>query len=117
MALSDTLSSSAVRLLLKYGEDTVFNRIIGGSANPATGRIEGGSSIATTVKAHPDKYESANIDGTLIQKGDVKLITDGVFEPLQNDSVQVAGKTYSVKSVIPTRAQGVTIMYEVQLRR
>lgn len=86
----------------------------------------GGPSISVTESqgsAFRDTYELKNIDGTLIRRGDVKLLVSPVRldgtnlpGPAENDHIVFDGITYTVISCQPWDYAGLAVGFEVQAR-
>lgn len=71
-----------------------------------------------------EEYESKYIDGTLIIRGDVKLLVSPVQldgsdmpPPLSNDRIEFDGITYTVIAVGPWNYAGLSVGYELQVRK
>lgn len=71
-----------------------------------------------------EEYESKYVNGTLIIRGDVKLLVspvqlDGKDMPLpqSNDRIDFDGTTYTVIAVGPWNYAGLSVGYELQVRK
>ena len=71
-----------------------------------------------------EEYDNKYIDGTLIVRGDVKLLVSPVQltgadmpTPLSNDRIQFDGTTYTVIAVGPWNYAGLAVGYELQVRK
>ena len=114
MSIADTAS----KLLVKFGEPVDFTYKSGGAYDPATGGATGGSVVTVSGYGYPSGYRKADISGTAIQSGDVRLVAEKVSErPLPDWNCLVDGKIYRVISVQPIRKTGADIIYICQLRK
>lgn len=114
---SDNMTATALRLLTAYGEAVSVTRDNITSFNPATGSITDASDTNYTGVGHPQDYAINEIDGTLIQQNDVRLIFYSTTVPVVNDIFTVNSKVYTALNVEQLRAQGANICYIVQLRQ
>lgn len=71
-----------------------------------------------------EEYDNKYIDGTLIVRGDVKLLVSPVQltgedmpTPLSNDRIQFDGTTYTVIAVGPWNYAGLAVGFELQVRK
>ena len=71
-----------------------------------------------------EEYDNKYIDGTLIVRGDVKLLVSpaqlngaDMPTPLSNDRIQFDGTTYSVIAVGPWNYAGLAVGFELQVRK
>lgn len=111
------LQQTANRLITKYGQTGKVTRYTAPSGS------EGGepSEDEYPAKMFPDKYDSREIDGTVIKTGDVKLYISSVGLPVVPDVgmivIMADGKTYRIEDSDPNRYDGVTnVVFIVQGR-
>ncbi|MDH0798584.1 hypothetical protein [Pseudomonas carnis] len=71
-----------------------------------------------------EEYDNKYIDGTLIVRGDVKLLVSPVQlsgadmpTPLSNDRIEFDGTTYTVIAVGPWNYAGLAVGFELQVRK
>ena len=108
---------SALRMISAKGGSVPFTRSIPGGYNPATGDAFS-SETTWYTPAVIDTYSRKEIDGSMIQQNDFKLLIPGVApRPLSGDSVVVAGVTVWVVSVEAVAPAGVPILFTVQCRK
>ncbi len=112
-------AATAKRLLTRFGQVVTVKRVTPGGYDPATGAttadVTNGYSCAGAVM----NYASRDIDGTLIQRGDVNVLLapDAAFEPKPGDTVTLADTTVlTVISAMPTKPAGLSVLFEVQAR-
>jgi hypothetical protein len=116
--------ATAQRLLTKYGAVVVLTRTTAGAYDPDTGTTGAGSSAAYTGIAFREQYALKDIDGTIIKRGDVRLIvapkqSDGTDMPIpaaDTDTMLFDGTTYSVVGVDPLKPADESVLYYVQAR-
>jgi hypothetical protein len=92
--------------------------------NPATSKTEEGATETFDGYAADWEYETRDIDGTLVLRGDVRLIVaaeDAAGEifpaPVNGDSATYAGEQLNVIATESIRKAGIPITHIVQLRR
>jgi hypothetical protein len=71
-----------------------------------------------------ENYKSSDIDGTLIKRGDVKLLISPVLltgadmpKPVSQDKILFDGDTYTVQNVEPWNYAGLNVGFSVQARK
>lgn len=108
---------SASRLLARKGFVVYLTPQAEAAAyNPASG--------ATVVKSDPvalsaveSEFPSSVVDGTLIRRGDKRMIVEGgKVEPKADDTLTINGVPHQVMSVRGVSPAGVGIIYIVQAR-
>jgi hypothetical protein len=108
--------------LRRKGGIVVLRQVVTGEYDPDLGTVP--STITdyegTGVKIN---YETENIDGTLIQAGDQKLLLSPLQRngmpmpaPTMADLVLFGGASYTVKAVETTAPVDVAVLYTLQLR-
>ncbi len=118
-AFYERAASTAKRMLSKFGAPAVLSRDGGGGAyNPATSQVEGGGTQTWNCTAAVLAYRAQDIDGTLIQAGDSRVLIapDIATVPETGDVVNVAGRTLTVVRVATTAPAGTVVLYEAQGR-
>ena len=98
--------------------DITFTKVEPGTR---TGDLTGGTNPTTTehtVKGFEDSYNERQIDGTIVQRGDRKILVLGStlpsgIEPEPNDELALANKTWRVVNVNSDPARAT---YECQSR-
>ena len=120
MSLADAQASigSAIESLQESGEQVVFSYSTDPVFNPDTGDlISGGTSGTQTAYGYPENYSNAEIDGSNIIRGDIKLICSaGALRPVVGWSCLLDSVSYRVMNCEPIRESGVDVIYYVQLR-
>lgn len=120
MSIADAQASieSAIESLQESGEQVVFSYAVDPIYDNDTGDlISGGTSGTQTAYGYPESYSNAEIDGTNIMRGDIKLIcTVGALRPVAGWSCLLDSVTYRVMNCSTYRDTGVDVIYYVQLR-
>ncbi|MCY0150888.1 hypothetical protein OEG84_25110 [Hoeflea sp. G2-23] len=87
-------------------------------AGTPTGPAHNPTPYACTVVY--DQWRADQIDGTLIQRGDLKILvaaSDLAITPTPADTFKDGdGKEYAIINVTPLQPAGVAVMYEIQAR-
>ena len=112
-------AATAKRLLTRFGQVvTIIKRTTPGAYDPATGTVSGGT-VGYSCAGAVMNYASRDIDGTLVQRGDVRVLLapDAAFEPKPGDTVTLADTTeLTVINAQATKPAGSPVLYEVQAR-
>ena len=120
MSLADAQAdiASALEMLQESGEQAVFSYAVDPVFDSDTGDlISGGTSGTQTAYGYPENYSNAEIDGSNIMRGDIKLICSaGALRPAVGWSCLLDLVTYRVMNCEPIRESGVDVIYYVQLR-
>ena len=82
------------------------------------------SELVVNGSGFREEYDNKYIDGTLIVRGDVKLLVSPVQlsgadmpTPLSNDRIEFDGTTYTVIAVGPWNYAGLAVGFELQVRK
>jgi len=116
MSFYTGLQSVASNLLASKGQNVTFSRETITATNPVTGTNTRTTSTFTAYGVATN-YNKTEIDGTIIQSGDIKFIMEGVTAPKQGDSTTIDSIVYRVMGVVPVSPAGVAVIYKVQLRK
>lgn len=116
-AFSSAMQSLATNLITQFGQSVTFTREAYGSYNIEEGQVESSSTTTFTGVAVPVDYAANEIDGTVIQSGDIKATVALTTSPPQpGDQVALGGTNYRVMNVMTTKVSGDDIIYDIQLR-
>lgn len=63
------------------------------------------------------KYQIEQIDGTLVQADDLRLIATGIPQPKEGDIFSVNGIDYQYVRVDPVAPAGLAVVYKIQVRK
>jgi hypothetical protein len=93
-----------------------------GTYSTSTGVASVSTSTQTAYGALFD-YENKNIDGSLVKKGDRKLLLAALntalaalTAPSVNDTVSANSVTYTIVAIRPVAPSGVAVAYDCQIR-
>lgn len=106
---------TATRLISKYGMKYLVLRK--GKVTIVNGKevVTGNQTFtATGIKTN---YNPIEIDGTVIQSGDVQMVFSANVELKINDIVTIDGEKYLIKQPNPIKPADVLICYKAQLRK
>lgn len=118
MSFYPALAATASRLLAEKGQTISFSRLTGATFDPVLGSNSGGSTTTFTGNGAAFNYANAEIDGTVVQMGDVRLIVESTTTaPDVNDECTVDSVVYRVMNVEPIAPAGITVINKVQLRK
>lgn len=109
-------AATAKRLLAKFGQSMTFKAPDRYDGPPSAGVTIPGRSIAGTGVILD--YKNSEIDGTVIQTGDAKVIIEATSEPPENGMrADINGKRWRVEDWSPLAPAGKVVMYTLQVRR
>jgi len=112
------LVATASRLISNFGGVGVVTRTAGATFNPATGNYTGGTTTTITGKGVRIEFDKSEIDGSVIQAGDVRILFDADGgTPINDDNLSFNSTNYRVMNVKPQSPSGTDIYYELQCRR
>lgn len=115
--MADT-AAQAAKLLNKFGEAVTVTFPGTAGFDPITGEPttpSGGTSY--TAKGYAGQYVNSDVDGTVIQANDIRLIMQLILaRPEVGCTALVDGTTYRIMDVQAIRKTGVDVMYICQLR-
>lgn len=110
--------ATALRTIAKGGVTAGFTRATGQQYDPAVGTMTAGNVAGWFAPLVEEEYAVKEIDGTLIQRGDCKLLLPGIAPlPLVGDTITLRGEAWSVVNVATDRQQGVPVIHTLQARR
>lgn len=124
MATGAQMQRDVVALLREHGYDLTFRRPSnGGSYNPATGAVSGGSNDDETARVVFLNYTSRDIDGTLVQRGDRKAVMAATYNgaalsktPQIDDELRGEGDAVRIVSVQTIKSGSTVLAYICQAR-
>ncbi|BEN01119.1 hypothetical protein LL394_004801 [Serratia marcescens] len=115
MAINYTrMRATATRLLTENGQKRVLTR--GGKVTRVNGKEVRLPDEKADVIGVVTEYKPGEIDGTLIQNGDVLLVATYQTEIRIDDRIEIDGKKYRVVHPHPVKPAAVLICYRAQLR-
>ena len=114
--------NSVHKTMIKKGQSVTITRKTSGAYDPATSAVTVTESTESGYGV-TGSYRQNEIDGALVQQGDVKLLlspthADGtaLTKPQVNDEVTLSGRTFTIQSVSEVWPGGDAILYTCQLR-
>lgn len=114
------IAATASALVAKFGQAITVTRVAaGGAYDPATGAVEGGTAVAVNGIGVALDYAQREIDGTIIQSGDRRILIAASLSitPSAGDSLALAGgQMLRVMSSKPLSPAGIIVLHEVQAR-
>ena len=120
MSLADAQADieSTIEALQESGEQVVFSYATTPVYDDDSGDlISGGTSGTQIAYGYPENYSNAEIDGSNIMRGDIRLVCSaGALRPAVGWSCLLDSKTYRVMNCSTYRDTGVDVIYYVQLR-
>jgi len=111
-------AETAAKLLAKYGEPVSVTFSDYAEYDPVTGAADGTTTQTTVVSSgYPSAYSTTEIDGTVIEAGDVRLILALISPaPVMGCMVALGGKAYRIMAVRQVRLSGADIIFICQVR-
>lgn len=124
MASGAQMQRDVVAILQEHGYDLTFRRPNnGGTYNAATGAITGGSNADETARVVFLNYNSRDIDGTLVQRGDRKAVMAATYNgtaltktPQIDDELRGEGDAVRVVSVQTIKSGASILAFVCQAR-
>lgn len=123
----DRAKATATRMLAPRskggkGLELVLRREIVGEYDPDASQVPG--ELVVNGSGFREEYDNQYIDGTLIVRGDVKLLVSPVQltgedmpAPQSNDKITFDGTVYTVIAVAPWNFAGLAVGFELQVRK
>lgn len=117
MGFYSDLSNTAAGLLSLKGQLLTFSRETTGSYDPKSGETQSSASTYTG-NGGVFNYKSNQVDGTVIQSGDLRVILEATTTaPKLSDKVTIDGGTYKIVNIETVSPAGVPVIYKLQLRK
>ncbi len=114
---SNEMDALALELLTEFGEAVSFTRTTEGAYDSATGTTGTSSDLVFTGFGSPQDYDTKDIDGLLVEEGDVKLYVNATStSPARGDAVTLDSKVYRVMRVRRFAINSADVLYELQIR-
>ena len=108
---------TAFRLISSKGTTLNISREVAGDYSPISGELSFSSST-WSVPALIQTYSRAEVDGTMIQQNDFKLLIPGTSpRPLSGDTFTIDGVTSWVVNVETLTKADLPVMFTVQCRK
>lgn len=111
-----SLKSTALGLLSDKGQSMTLTKRAAGTYDTATGTAAITETTETVYGAVFD-YAAKDIDGTLIKRGDKRVIMEASdLVPTTTDTLTIGGVVHSIIEAVPVNPGGVVVIYKVQVR-
>lgn len=110
------LRATAAALIAAKGRTMTLRSRSSGSYNASTGGAVVTTSN-TTITGVVSNFPLLLVDGTQIQRGDVKVLTVSSVEPKPGDGLLIGSIEYDVVSVREINPGGTVVLYSLQARR
>jgi hypothetical protein len=101
-----TQLKNAIKRLFQAGrsvqKQVTITAKAGGTLNPATGKVTGGTTTTVTISGFLQEYKQKDIDGTLIKTTDRRLLIDKddcTVAIVTGGKVTIDGKAYNIVKV------------------
>lgn len=119
MTLGTLMQNNIGTLIDAFGYSLTFRRVTGGTYDVATGVVTGGSNSDETVTGLFTSYDVDEVDDTLVQRGDRKLLLKGGVmskTPQTGDIFIGQGDAVRVVSVREIHANDAVVAFICQVR-
>lgn len=110
------LSKTAQKLIAEKGRTVTLRRAGDIVYDPATDTMTS-SQTDTSVKGVFTSFKQSEIDGTLILRGDKKLLLAAGIEPQGNDVIVDGTTQYRVVEIMAVHPGDTVILYTLQVRK
>jgi hypothetical protein len=112
-----SLAQNIASVIRRLGEPVRLTYILGDGLNKDTGERTEGVTFCVDAFGVPSRYKSSEIDGTVIQAGDLRLTLEQTSEiPKVGWLCMIDDDQYRLQDVQKVRASAETIVYICQLR-
>jgi len=114
---SDEMALVAEELITEFGEAGSFERTVQGTYDPGSADILFDTVTNYSGFVAPMDYKDFEIDGTIILKGDFRVLAHDMDEvPSVGDELTFNSKTCRIINVSATRVNGASVLYSLQCR-
>ena len=110
------LANTATRLINDFGGPVTLRVKTAGAYDSVTG-VSGDTFVDNVVTGVKLNFKNADIDGTLIKMGDVKVLLDGKFSIGNSDLIIIGTDQYEVIAPMPLEPGNTRLLTMVQCRR
>ena len=112
------IAADADELLTEFGAPATLKRVTAGGYDPATGDTTlPGAAEWTSVGVKLD-YEQKQVDGTLIRRGDQRILLSviNMVNPQTGDTLAIGADVFNVIESRPLQPALVPVLFDVQVR-
>jgi hypothetical protein len=111
------MSAAALSMLTQFGQSITVVRDVVASFDVSTGTVTEGVDATYLGYGYPSAYNSLQVDGSIIRQSDTLLLFSSTTVPLVNDIFTIGSKVLTAINIQTVSAQGVDVMYKIQLRQ
>jgi hypothetical protein len=112
-----SLYATSKRLVDRFGLDASLRKVTGGSYDPVTGIVSGGSTADTNVRAVITNITKDYVSEAEIQQGDRIAIVDGAVAPTLSDLLIVGSDIWQIVNVVEINPGATALLYKAQVRK
>jgi len=120
MSFYSEMAEMAREQIDEYGRLAIIRGTTGNTYNPSTDTNSGGTITETSVKMLFTEYRAKEIDGTIILRGDKKvMIANAALNtpPMHNDIVIDGTNEYKVIDISTIQPGDTPLIYKLQVRK
>ncbi|ECI3888029.1 hypothetical protein AHV09_14320 [Salmonella enterica subsp. enterica] len=111
------LKNRGTMMIKKYGYTLSLLRPAGAGIDPKTGdRLADASPQIFTVTGIDQQYKQSEIDGTVIQTGDKKILLTAETAPEQGDHLTDGVNRWNIITITPVKPAREVLLYSLQVR-
>lgn len=111
------LKNRGTRMIKKYGYTLSLVRPARSGIDPNTGdRLADASPQIFTVTGIDQQYKQSEIDGTVIQTGDKKILLTAEIAPEQGDHLTDGVNRWNIITITPVKPAREVLLYSLQVR-
>lgn len=111
------LKNRGTMMIKKYGYTLSLVRSARSGIDPKTGdRLAEASPQIFTVTGIDQQYKQSEIDGTVIQTGDKKILLTAETAPEQGDYLTDGANRWNIITITPVKPAREVLLYSLQVR-
>lgn len=116
MSFYGGLRATAAALIADKGQPITLTNRTSGTYDPATGSATIATVVEETFGVVLD-FAAKDIDGTLIKRGDKKVILEATtIFPTSTSTLTIGGVVHTVVEAVPVNPGGTVVIYKIQAR-
>ena len=110
------LAARIAKLIEKMGKPLTLRSYAAATYDPVTQTYTAGAATDVSVFGVEEKYNTHEVDGTLIQAGDRKFIVASSTVPALDMKLVYGSVEYPIVAVNPLQPGATTLYYDIQVR-
>lgn len=111
------LKNRGTMMIKKYGYTLSLIRPAKSGIDPNTGdRLADAAPLIFTVTGIDQQYKQSEIDGTLVQTGDKKILLTAETAPEQGDHLTDGVSRWDIITITPVKPASEVLLYSLQVR-